>query len=222
MIDRFLNFIAPQPCSGCGKLGSPLCNNCKYDISLEPFEACIVCGRPAGRNGVCAICKVPYSRAWCVGERTNILQKLIDGYKFERLKTAYRPLAELLDTRLPKLPVDTIIVPIPTVSSHIRQRGYDHTLLIARHLAKTKGLRMDQVIERKTSAKQRGANRLERIAQAKQAFRLRLDVQSGKPYLLIDDVVTTGATLKYAAKLLKDAGATDVWVAVVARHPWTK
>lgn len=222
MIDRLLSFIAPHPCSGCGKLDSPLCNNCKYDIVLEPFEACVTCGRPAGGNGLCAVCQVPYSRAWSVGERTDTLLKLIDEYKFERVKAAHRPLVELLAARLPDLPANTIIVPIPIVNSHIRQRGYDHTLLIARKLARMKKVQIQQPLERITSAKQRGASRQERTRQAKEAFGLRHDVQAERLYLLIDDIVTTGATLKYAAKLLKDAGATDVWVAVVARHPWTK
>ena len=222
MIDRLLSFIAPHPCSGCGKLGSPLCSNCKYDIISESFVAILASGRPAARNGLCITCRVPYSRAWSVGERADTLLKLIDDYKFERMKAAHRPLADLLAARLPELPSNTIIVPIPTVNSHIRQRGYDHTLLIAKQLAKMKKLQMMQPLERITSAKQRGATRQQRIKQAQQAFGLRHDVQPERSYLLIDDVVTTGATLKYAAKLLKDAGAMDVWVAVVARHPSTK
>jgi len=214
--------MAPHPCSGCGKIDGLLCSNCKYDIISESFGGCVACGRPAIRNGLCKECHVPYSRAWCVGERADALLRLIDGYKFERAKAAHRPLAELLAARLPDLPTNTIVVPIPTVNSHIRQRGYDHTFLVTRHLTKAKKLQMLQPLERITSTKQRGASRQQRIKQAKQAFGLRSEVQPDRPYLLIDDVVTTGVTLKYAAKILKDAGAMDVWVAVVARHPSTK
>lgn len=75
---------------------------------------------------------------------------------------------------------------------------------------------------RRTSTKQRGASRRERIAQAKQAFRLISTIEPDRPYLIVDDIVTTGSTLKYAAQLLRDAGATEIWVAVVARQVSTE
>ena len=157
-----------------------------------------------------------------MGERVEVLQQLIDAYKFERAKACHRPLADLLASCLPDLPTETIVVPIPTISSHIRQRGYDHTLLIARRVAKMKGLTLDPVLLRRTATKQRGATRKERIAQAKEAFALKSTALPGRPYLLIDDVVTTGSTVKYAAQLLKDAGAGEVWVGVIARQVSTE
>ena len=166
---------------------------------------------------MCGACQLPYSRAWLVGERKDELAKIIDAYKFERAKGAHRPLAELFAQRLPYLPPDTVIVPVPTVHSHIRQRGYDHTHLIARVLAKNLGLEYHQVLARQTNAKQRGASRSERIKQAKRAFILSDEISSTATYLIVDDVVTTGSTLKYASKLLKDAGARDVWVAALAK-----
>ena len=218
MIDYVLAFIAPHPCLECGKLGSLLCNNCKYNIESEPFVSCIVCGRASGKNGICTTCRVPYSRAWCVGERSDALLKLIDVYKFERARSSYKILADLVSSTLPHLPLNTVVVPIPTVNSHIRQRGYDHTELIAKRVARTHGLKMQKILGRKTTAMQRGATRKVRITQAKQAFGVQLLIQSEAAYLLIDDIVTTGSTLKYATQALRDAGAKDVWVAVVARQ----
>ena len=157
-----------------------------------------------------------------MGERTEVLLRLNDAYKFERAKACHKPLADLLVTRLPDLPAETIVVPIPTIPSHIRQRGYDHTLLIARRVAKGLNLTLDPVLERKTNALQRGASRRERIAQAKQAFKLASPCLPDRPYLLVDDVVTTSSTLKYAAQLLRDSGASEVWVGVIARQTSTK
>lgn len=222
MIDRALDFIAPHPCFECGKLGSPLCSNCKFNIVSESFVACIICGRAGGKNGICISCRAPYSRAWCVGERSDVLLRLIDAYKFERAKACYVTIADLLAGCLPDLPPNTIVVPIPTITSHIRQRGYDHTLLLSRRIARLKNLNHATVLVRKTSTKQRGASRRERIAQAKQAFRLRSPVALDSPYLIVDDIITTGSTLKYAAQLLHEAGATEIWVAVVARQVSTE
>lgn len=219
MINNLLSIIAPHHCYGCNKIGHLLCDNCKYNIINEPFLVCTSCGKPVGVKGVCGTCQLPYSRAWLVGERKDELAKVINAYKFERVKSAYHQLAELLAERMPKLPPETIIVPVPTIHSHIRQRGYDHTQLIARQLAKNLGLEYKHLLERQTNTKQRGANRSERFMQAKSAFALRGEISPTVTYLIVDDVVTTGATLKYASKILKDAGAHDVWVAVVAKSP---
>jgi len=220
MIDRALGFIAPHYCCGCGKVGSLLCDNCKYNIVSEPYERCIVCGMSTtGSRGVCTRHLLPYERAWCVGERTDELQRLIGDFKFSRAKNAYKTLAELLNETLPRLPENTVIVPIPTVRSHVRERGFDHMLLIARQLGKYRQLPVQTILRRRTNTKQRDASRSQRIQQAKVAFECEPGVTDAKIYLLIDDVTTTGATLKYAAKTLRTAGAQQVWVATVSRQP---
>jgi ComF family protein len=164
-------------------------------------------------------CNVPYVRAWCVADRRDHLQQLIDGYKFTNARSAYKPLTSLLHDRLPDLPPDTIIVPIPTVNAHIRQRGYDHMLLIARQLGKLRSLRVSTALQRATSTKQRDASRSKRIAQAKTAFTCPERLSSGSTYLLIDDVITTGATMHHGAQTLLNAGAGTVWIATISRQP---
>ncbi|HET8884026.1 MAG TPA: phosphoribosyltransferase family protein [Candidatus Saccharimonadales bacterium] len=154
-----------------------------------------------------------------MGERSGVLQRLIGGYKFKNMYNAYQPLSALLLDRLDQLPATTIVVPVPTVASHIRERGYDHTLLLAKQVAAQRHLSLQQVVTRVTSAKQRDASRRRRIAQAKVAFKVTSKIDPAASYLLIDDVVTTGATIKYAAKALRQAGASQVWVAVIARQP---
>jgi len=185
------------------------------------FFGCIGCGRATGTRGVCTDCLF-YDRAWCVGERHEVLRRLVDDFKFERMRSAYHPLAGLLSDILPLLPEDTVILPIPTVRRHIRQRGYDHTALIAKRLSKLKNCLYEPILERKTQSVQRGASRSERIQQAKEAFVVTKPISANTPYLIVDDVVTTGSTLKYAAKDLRDAGASQVWVAAIARQPSTK
>lgn len=221
MIDSLLKIIAPHYCSGCDKTGTLFCQNCKFDITQEAFDGCIVCGT-ACPAGVCQKCQTSFSVAWCVGERREALEKLINCFKFERAAAAHKALAELLDARLPQLPPNTVIVPVPTVASHIRQRGYDHTLLISRRLGKIRGLKVQTALFRASSTRQRGANKKQRLEQARQAYGFNAKLKSEAPYLLIDDICTTGATLRYAAETLKKAGAKDVWVAVVARQPLDK
>ena len=172
----------------------------------------------APTTGLCATCRVPYERAWCVANRREQLQKLIDDFKFRNARAAHYPLAGLLHYHLPELPQDTVIVPIPTVSSHIRQRGYDHMLLVARRLGRLRGLSVDTSLVRITNTTQRGVGAHERASQAKLAFACRRELNPDATYLLVDDVITSGATVKYAALTLLDAGARKVWVASISRQ----
>jgi predicted amidophosphoribosyltransferase len=216
MIDTLISLTAPHLCYGCSKIGSLLCDNCKYDISDEPFLQCINC-LALIKGESCDICQTPYSWSWCVGERTTTLQYLIGGFKFQNVFAAHVPLAELLDRRIGMLPENTVIVPVPTAPAHIRGRGYDHTLLIAKAFAKKRHLKVKKVLRRVGTNKQRGANRTQRERQASTAF-ISGQLDPSVPYLLIDDVVTTGATIKYAAKALQDGGATSIWVGIIARQ----
>ena len=161
---------------------------------------------------------MPYDGAWWVGERKDALQRLIGLYKFERAKAAYRVLGDLLDGVLPKMPPGTVIVPVPTVPDHIRERGYDHTLLIARRLSKARNLPVQKILARNTKTMQRHATATERNRQARNAFKVLGEIDEQLTYIIVDDVVTTGATVRYAAKALKDAGAKRVFVAVLARQ----
>lgn len=198
-----------------------MCEYCKYNIVNEPFMQCVVCAEPTiGNESLCKSCVVPYERAWCVGERSESLKQLITDHKFNRVKSAYITLAGLLDQTVPQLPKDCIVVPVPTVSAHIRQRGYDHCALMAKQFARQRSLSYSQPLERVGRSTQRGANKSLRIQQAKQAFSCK--PISGGRYILVDDVFTTGATVHYAAQELKNAGADEVWVAVVAHQPLEK
>lgn len=218
MLDNVIGFVAPHHCCGCDQIGSLLCEYCKYNITSELNMVCIVCGRPSSLTHLCKDCKVLYQKAWFVGERKDTLQRLIGLYKFERTKSAYKLLGDLLLEILPVLPSDTVIVPVPTVPSHIRERGYDHTLLVARYIARRRDLKLKRLIIRKTGTKQRQASSSDREKQAKEAFTVEKVLDPNMPYLIIDDVFTTGATVKYCAKALKEAGAKIIWITVIARQ----
>lgn len=218
MIDKMLSVVAPHLCSGCGEIGSPLCDHCKYDIIENAFMGCIVCGSPT-TVGVCQQHHIYYQRAWVVGERKAVLQRLIGNYKFQNVKAGAETLADLLDDRLPDLPANTVIVPIPTAPAHIRERGYDHLLLIAKYLAFKRGLPIERLLGRANTATQHHANREMRIEQAQSAFRITGRIDPFRTYVIVDDVVTTGSTIEQASRLLSEAGAKTIWVAALARQP---
>jgi competence protein ComFC len=148
------------------------------------------------------------------------LEALIYAYKFGRSRAGYVAAADMFDTALPQLPQDCIVTAVPTIAAHIRQRGYDHTALIAQEFARRRGLPFRSLLVRTDNTRQQGASKKQRFAQARSAFAC----VTAKPaiHLLIDDVFTTGATAQYAALRLREAGATEVWLAVLARQPLEK
>jgi len=212
--------FAPHYCCSCGAVGALLCDHCKYDIISEPFEACILCHKLAlPAHNLCGVCVSPFAKAWCVGARSEGLKTLINQFKFERVRGAYEPLAELLHTTLPVFPPETTVVAIPTIAPHIRVRGYDQAALVARTFAGLRSLPFESILQRVTNTVQQGASRAVRRQQAGAAFKAR--ACSGR-ILLIDDISTTGATLKFATERLLEAGANEVWVAVLASQPLEK
>ena len=218
MIDTLLATVAPHLCFGCGQIGPTFCDNCKYNIVEEPFSGCILCEKP-NLSGVCDDHKLTFNQAWVVGVRSGSLQLLIGSFKFRNVKAASIDLADLLHRRLPTLPSSAVLVPIPTTSIHIRERGYDHMLLITKQLARLRRLKIETVLVRDNVLTQHHATRAERLIQATSAFKIEGALDASKTYIIVDDVITTGATIKQAALLLKNAGAKTIWVAVIARQP---
>ena len=216
MIDTALALLAPHYCSDCRQIGTTLCDNSKYDIISEHLSICIACKKPASERGIRWSCHLSYDRAWMIARRQDVLETVIDLYKFEHVMAAYNRLCSMLDDVLPILPKETIVIAVPTISSHKRERGYDHCLLVARDFARRRGLTLSKVLRLASSATQRGASATVRKKQAAQAFTVPGTVQPDVPYLLVDDIVTTGATLEYTTRVLKAAGASQVWVATIA------
>lgn len=119
---------------------------------------------------------------------------------------------------VPSLHNDVIIIPVTTATSRIRRRGYDHTKLLARELAHLNHLSYQNHLIRLNQTRQVGSSRQTRQQQLLGAFRvLHPRKIAGKDVLLVDDVLTSGATLEEAARVLKSAGVRHV-AAVVFVH----
>lgn len=219
MFDRLLSPLAPHLCCSCGENGSLLCQNCNYDIIGEPFSRCVYCYGLTRGEACCKMCRQQYAETWCVGERSEGLKRLIDTYKFERVYAAHRVLAELLAARIGTLPSSAVVIPVPTTPKHRRVRGYDHMRLIARHMSKQMNVHYRALLERRTFTQQRGASRKDREVQARQAFVCRTPLSATTPYIIVDDVYTTGATVKACIQALRSAGARNISVAIVAYQP---
>lgn len=217
-IDTLLSYIAPHYCYGCGATGSLLCRSCLEAMKRHHCQVCVICGQPCAGGNVCRRHALPYEALDCVLWRRGAVARLIDDYKFHRVRAASRVLARILDELLPEYEVSTVVVPVPTASANIRKRGYDHMLLVARQFARRRGLRVERPLVRQTNVTQHYArSAAERRKQAQQFFRAR-SARADVPYLILDDIFTTGSTIAAAAQTLQVAGARDIRVGIIARH----
>jgi ComF family protein len=219
LLEKSIAFLAPHYCLGCSEIDNVLCPACVFTLERLQPPFCVFCGYAAADWRICVKCcrKAPLDCVWVGADYEGLAAAIIKNYKFNRVREAYVPLAELLNQTVPYLEPDWLVVPIATVPSHVRQRGYDHAWLIAEQLAELRGLRPIQALRRWQNGHQLGLGRKQRTEQMEQAFYVvEPDKIQGKKILLVDDVCTTGATLASAARALRHAGAEQICGAVVA------
>lgn len=222
MFDSLLALVAPHSCCGCGHVGAILCEHCREDITIDSSTQCIVCERPA-TQACCRRCaaSLPWSGLWCAGQRRDTLKTAIDLYKFERVRAADTALADLLHRTIPQVPADTMVTYVPITSAHRRQRGYDHMARVAARLATQRQLSSGVLLRRTRDVVQRGATRRDRLTRQDGAFAAVPTLHAG-PILLIDDIYTTGATLRAATAALREHYKQPIYAAVIARQPSRK
>ena len=128
-------------------------------------------------------------------------KEIIWQYKYQSKRALARDIAEALNTRF-KISAD-ICTYIPTISSHIRQRGFDHAKLLAKEFSRQSKLPLSGLLKRKWQYTQVGAGRKTNV--------------SGKNILIIEDVISSGATITAASELLMNNGAKSVETLVFAQ-----
>lgn len=220
ILERLISAIAPHICLGCGVEGAVICDWCLPDFATPLPARCYRCKVQTQNSLVCKKCGRD-SRLKHVWVRTGYggpAKQLIRDFKFARKQAAAQPLARLTVECLPFLSPDTVVTHVPTATTRIRQRGYDHAQLLARILAREQKLTYLPLLARMGSARQVGSPRGVRLVQLSDAFRIiKPDSIRGASILLVDDIVTTGGTLESAARRLKQAGAKQVDAVVFAQ-----
>jgi len=217
IIEELFNILAPHQCLSCRAEGSLLCQICTDVISNLP-ERCYACGRRSEAFRTCPACRrrSPLYSVWAVAEYDGAAKELVRALKFARAKAAAGVVAKALAAGC-GLSEDVIVTHVPTVPNRIRERGYDQAALIAKQLSAGKSLPYLALLARAGGQRQLGQGREVRKRQMAGAFRLASGANvRGKHILLVDDVLTTGATCEAAARVLRAAGAKRVSAAVFA------
>jgi competence protein ComFC len=200
---------------------SPICSPCWSQIKRYKGPSCKICALPFSSeySTVCGQClkkPPPFSKVIGYGLYEGVLAEAINQIKFHGLKRLSKPLGRLMLSL--DFPEVNGIVPVPLTIKGLRARGFNQSLLIARFLSKEMRipLLIDVLFKKKETHPQIGLSAKERLLNLKNAFETKGNIKN-LSILLVDDVMTTGATVMECSKVLMKAGAREVFVLVLAR-----
>jgi len=219
VLERIISIYAPHECVGCGEEGALLCIACRTALS-SPVTRCYRCHQSNKDSKTCTACRrhTALFRVRAVTRYEQISKDMIWKLKFGNGKAAAKELAITMSLTASDFPKNALVVNVPTASGRVRLRGYDQAALIARALAHEHNLVYAPLLARIGQERQVGLKRHERFSQLEQAFRVRKSSSlQGAHVVLVDDVITTGASLEAAAKVLKAAGAKRIVAIVFAQ-----
>ncbi len=224
MLRLILNLLFPARCVGCNRMGSYICPNC---LSRAPFSSliCPQCTKPAidGRTHPRCITRYGLDGATSFFWYQGAIKKLIRQIKYQWVSDAGASLVNACNNSLLPHEISSrnaLVIPVPLHGLRKKWRGFNQAELLGSFLAKRWGVVMksDTLIRIRQTKPQVGLEAVERSENIKDAFRV-IDSETIKEsfVFLVDDVWTTGSTMRECAKVLKQHGAKMVFSVTIAR-----
>lgn len=228
LLTTLLDLVFPPRCCGCRRVGRLLCDTCAQRVEPIPDPICPCCGQPQRQTQLCHSCATldenPVTLARAVAVHATPLRETIHAFKYRKQPQLSPLLARYLCAGYTQLFVSSIrarlsaIHAIPLHPNREHTRGYNQSLLLARDLCRQMRLPLceDALVRIRDTEPQVGKNHAERQRNVADSFRATRDL-TGSTLLLIDDLYTTGATLRACAHAARDAGAVEVYALTLAR-----
>lgn len=230
MVDNWasglLDLLAPQRCQFCAGAcsGLPLCAACRTELPWNRL-ACPHCALPQTHDAACARCArkpPPFARAWAPLRLETPIREQIHALKYEAGFGHARVLAALFTASLRTHPgpLPDLIVPVPLHHARLWRRGYNQSVELGRALARETGIAcaVNGARRLRATADQIGMSAAQRRRNVRGAFVVTAPC-AGLRVALLDDVMTTGATLAELARVTRAAGACEVEAWAIARVP---
>ena len=222
---KILDFLIPPRCGGCGTWGVRWCDTCQSRVRLITGKVCSICGEPLLEENRtrCERCRtirkvVVRIRSWATF--SGPIQNAIHRIKYHRDFGLAERMARSLIAMFQDLPWEVdFVIPVPLDEQRMQERGYNQAALLAKPFAWALELPYNrQALGRvRITQSQVGLSRSERKKNVRGAFEADPNHVVGRRVLIIDDVITTGATLIEAARALRRAGAETVFGLTLAR-----
>ena len=222
-----INLLFPPTCVHCGREGALLCHICASESTLVLQNVCRKCAEPLVKPGTCARCVADASsldRLYGSYLYESPVGSAVRAFKFDDVRALGSALAEMFNVDAMSRSAADLLVPIPLHKSRLRSRGYNQSAILARLLSERLGLETRNVLVRVAHTVPQSELPTATVRHSAMAggFSTGPDasaVVNGKRVLLVDDVFTTGSTVKAAADVLKSAGASWVGVAALTVQP---
>lgn len=219
-----LNLIFPTFCAGCEKFGDILCEECLIKISkIKISQYCAICDKESPGGFTHKHCKDRnhINRLLVAAKYKQAEKKLIYKLKYRNNKDCAGEIVKIIKNRFSQARMfkDFYLCPIPLHKKKQRIRGFNQAELLTKKLGKiyeNKGI-TKLILRKKNTMPQSSLNKHERAGNIKNAFELNKSEKIPEKILLIDDLTTSGATFKEAAKILKKHGVKKVWCLAFAR-----
>lgn len=212
-----VDFFFPPVCANCDRVGRLICKDCREAVAWLAQPLCMRCGRPTRTTVLrCHACRTrpfPLRQIRAATLFAGPVPRIIHQFKYRGAFALAEPLADWMAEAWPQwqTPVD-LMLPIPLHCERERERGYNQSDLLVRQLAARLGYATDagalsRPRQTQPQASLRAAARQNNVRGVFEASPARV---TGKHILLVDDVYTTGATLREAGLALVTAGAASV------------
>jgi ComF family protein len=223
LLQEGLNLVLPRSCVLCGTGAvlpdAPICSACAASLVPIDGERCPSCGLTLiSERGTCMRCRDQdwaFDSIYPLFSYSGSARELITAYKRGGRRTLSSFFARLLASEIEASWSGRVLVPVPPRPGKLRKRGWDQVEEIARRLERA-GFPVERPLERRPSEELKGLGRSSRGDNARKAYRLKARSSSPPRPLLIDDVVTTCATIDACARALKEGGALEVAAVVLA------
>lgn len=210
----FLSIIAPQKCVGCQKPGKLLCERCSQQVLKLSLSPLIIQKAPLRKIIV------------TLNYQNPLVRKIIKSYKYKPyFQSLKKILGKALTSGLQQLPFELkylqekkfVLVPLPLSSLKLAQRGFNQSELIAQEISSFFSLKINSHLLQKIKNTPSQTN----LSAEQRKENIRHSFQCSSPtcpshLILVDDIFTSGATLKEAARTLQKAGAKEIWALVLA------
>lgn len=220
--ENLLEMFFPSHCVLCEKVGTMLCDECMEKLLFVAVQTCPICNKISKKGKVCSSCKNKSSLSGvvsCLYFKDERVKDILHPYKYEGLFSLSGVLTKMLELKIKEEAINfDVVTYVPSSKKQERKRGYNQSKILAEEISKDFGKSIFNGLCKRPIKTQVGLPREDRQKNIKGAIYLKSGNLNGKKVLIIDDLITTGATLDECGRVLRSAGAKEVWAATVAKE----